>query len=156
MKMWKKAAKKGHPKAEFSLGYCYANGVGVEKNISKAERWYLEAAEKGVADAQYNLGLLYLKGDDDLAKYEKAANMFLKAAEQGHVRAMNNLAYCYARIGPVPHDSENPDVIFWLKAAADKGYWKAKEAYDEWAKEVEEDEREAENRRRQRMQRMHF
>lgn len=150
VKMWKKAAKKGHAKAEFSLGYCYANGVGVEKDVEEAMVWYHEAAEQGDADAQYNLGLLYIDGADDSAKFEKAAEMFQKAAEQGHVRAMNNLAFCLCRIGPERYDGY-PEVMSWLKRAADQGHWKAKEAFEEYAEERAEFERAALEKRRQRM-----
>ena len=150
VKMWKKAAKKGHVKAEFSLGYCYANGVWVEKDIAEAMAWYHEAAEQGDVDALYNLGLLYVTEVDDMAKFEIAAELFKKAAEQGHVRAMNNLAFCLCRFGPDRQDGY-PEVMMWLKRAADQGHWKAKEAFEEYAEEREALERAAQVRRWKRM-----
>ena len=149
VKMWKKAAKKGHVKAKFSLGYCYANGVGVEKDIEEAKQWYLEAAEQGNADAQYNLGLIYLSGERNTETITKAIEMFEKAAAQEHVRAMNNLAYCYSILGKNWQDVSL--ITRWLKAAADKGYWKAKVAYDEWAEEMEEERKAAQERRKHRL-----
>lgn len=135
VKMWKKAAKKGHVKAMFSLGYCYANGVGVDQDYDKAKEWYLMAAEENNADAQYNLGLLYVqdKINDEPDGRNPAEHWFRKAAEQGHVRAANNLAYCYAWGIGMPVAAE--EAIKWLYTAARQGNWKAKEVVEEFEEE---------------------
>jgi len=45
-KWFRKSAEQGFAKAQFSLGMCYENGLGVSKDISEAIKWYREA-EKG-------------------------------------------------------------------------------------------------------------
>ncbi|KAE8265950.1 hypothetical protein A4X09_0g6396 [Tilletia walkeri] len=55
-----KAARKGLASAEFALGYYYEVGVGTEKNLDSAKKWYRKAATHGNSDAQERL--------DDLAK----------------------------------------------------------------------------------------
>lgn len=40
----------------------YANGLGVEKNITKTLALYNQVADQGVAAAQYNLGIYMRKG----------------------------------------------------------------------------------------------
>ncbi|KAK9675280.1 hypothetical protein K7432_016540, partial [Basidiobolus ranarum] len=49
------AASKGLPKAEFAMGYYYELGIGVPKDISMANFWYVRAASHGSKDAQRRL-----------------------------------------------------------------------------------------------------
>ncbi|RIA87771.1 hypothetical protein C1645_695738, partial [Glomus cerebriforme] len=44
------------------LGYCNRNGIGTDKDKTKAIEWYLKSAENGYAIAQYNLGYYYANG----------------------------------------------------------------------------------------------
>jgi len=46
-----------------SLGVCYSDGTGVDKDEVEAVKWYLKAAAKGDAVAQFNLGVRYYKGE---------------------------------------------------------------------------------------------
>jgi uncharacterized protein len=43
----KHAAEKGLPRAEYTLGYFYEGGIGVEKNVDLGFQYYYKAAEKG-------------------------------------------------------------------------------------------------------------
>ncbi len=45
------------------LGYCYDNGQGVAKDLSKAVEFYTLAANQGNAFAQFNLGYCYYNGE---------------------------------------------------------------------------------------------
>jgi uncharacterized protein len=68
---------RGDAKGLYELGVLYNIGVGVQKNKSKAESYFLKASEKGHPGAQYQLGLILKeKGNIDAAVYwlEKAAN----------------------------------------------------------------------------------
>ena len=47
--LYKKAAEQGHAEAQFHLGMCYLNGVGVRKDEATAVAWYRKAAEQGYA-----------------------------------------------------------------------------------------------------------
>lgn len=47
-----KAAERGYPHAYYSLGLCYYDGRGVEKNRKLAMKWIRRAAEAGVPEAQ--------------------------------------------------------------------------------------------------------
>ena len=46
------AAELGHLEAQYQLGYCYENGIGVPINVEKAKFWYAKAAERGHATAR--------------------------------------------------------------------------------------------------------
>ena len=45
--------------AQFTLGYCYENGIGVKKNISNAVKYYRNAAQRGNQYAYEQLKRLY-------------------------------------------------------------------------------------------------
>lgn len=53
-----KAARKGLASAEFALGYYHEVGVGTERNVNIARKWYNKAAAKGNADAVERLQAL--------------------------------------------------------------------------------------------------
>lgn len=53
-----KAARKGLASAEFALGYYHEVGVGTERNVEIARKWYRKAAAKDNADAKERLQAL--------------------------------------------------------------------------------------------------
>lgn len=62
VRWYKRAAEYGHPEAQYQLARHYAEGLGVEKNLSLAAKWYLKSAEQGNVAAQWNVGYCYLLG----------------------------------------------------------------------------------------------
>jgi len=61
-KEWKAAAEAGQAEAQFDLGVLYAQGKGVQRDLTIAERWYRKAAEQGNAEAEFALGQMYSRG----------------------------------------------------------------------------------------------
>ena len=57
-----RAAKRGDPRAQATLGWMYANGRGVPQSYVLAAKWYQRAADQGHGGAQFELGLLHNKG----------------------------------------------------------------------------------------------
>lgn len=57
------AAEKNWPEAQYLLGDCYAEGLGVEQDNKKAVELYTKAAERGYEDAQWKLCYSYLEGE---------------------------------------------------------------------------------------------
>ena len=84
------AAREGHAKAQFNLGFMYYNGLGVEQNRSEALKWYRLAATKGDPWAQNNLGLMYRDGRRADRDYVEAYKWLSLAAAQGFVLARKN------------------------------------------------------------------
>lgn len=81
----KKAAEKGHRKAQYRLGRCYDKGNGVEEDNKTAFTWYEKAAKQDHAKAQYQLARYYLKGKGGVAvDTEKAAKLLKKALKNGN------------------------------------------------------------------------
>ena len=59
---WKAGADAGQAEAQFDLGVLYAQGLGVQRDMTTAERWYRKAAEQGNAEAEFALGQMYSRG----------------------------------------------------------------------------------------------
>lgn len=110
------AAMKGnrYGMAMSELGILCRKGQGVEKDLDKAEKFYLLASEQGIEDARFGLGLVYYEKEE----YIKAAEEYLPLAEKGNESAMYNLALCYEHF----HSGE---AMKWYIRAAEKGHKKA-------------------------------
>ena len=50
-KWYRLAAEQGLAEAQYNLGHCYYNGIGVEQDYSEAAKWYRLAAEQGDEEA---------------------------------------------------------------------------------------------------------
>ena len=69
-----KAAKLGYAPGSYCVGVLYHQGFGVERDPSRAAKWFLESAGEGYALATLRLGEMYWKGDgvkqDNVSAYE--------------------------------------------------------------------------------------
>lgn len=81
-------AEAGYPLAECQIGYCYGEGLGVDRDPEKALFWTRRAAEHGDRDGQYNLGCFYEEGTAVERDLAQALRWFREAARQGHDLAM--------------------------------------------------------------------
>ena len=93
---YRKAALKGHAKAQYELGLMYTTGTGVAQDHAEAMRWFHEAAERGHTGAQYSLGLLYSTGRGVAQDIVDGVRWYRKAAEQGYARAQYSLGLLYS------------------------------------------------------------
>ena len=59
--MYEKAVEQGYANAQFSLGLCYASGIGVDRDEQKAVELYKMAAERGNIGAKNYLEVCYYK-----------------------------------------------------------------------------------------------
>ena len=84
---YRKAAEQGNDKAQFNLGICYANGIGVERDFKQAAYWFRKAAEQGNDKAQVMLGASYAEGIGVEKDFKQAAYWYRRAAEQGNADA---------------------------------------------------------------------
>jgi len=102
--------------AQFSLGYMYQNGLGIDKNISKAIDRYTRAAKQGNKDSQAILGEIYFASKD----YEKSIKWNKLAAKQGSSTSQYGLGLIYYKGGY--GIKKNIDIaIKWFKLAAEQG-----------------------------------
>ena len=85
---WKKAAKLGHPTAQYNLGFMYDHGEGVTQNYKNALKWYMKAAESGNRSAQNNLAIMYYEGKGVTQNYIEAYKWLNIAAITGHKQSI--------------------------------------------------------------------
>jgi uncharacterized protein len=97
-------ADSGDARAQFNLGYLYANGWGVPQDYTEAVSWYRKAADQGLPAAQHYLGIAYANGDGVPQDDAEAARWYRLAAEQGYAAAQLNLGAAYADGRGVPRD----------------------------------------------------
>lgn len=81
------AAEDGLATAQNALGYMYAEGWGVEIDISKAQQWFEVAAAQGLNEAKVNLGVVYLNSNNQ-EQVEEGINLIQQVAETGNPEAM--------------------------------------------------------------------
>jgi NAD(P)-dependent dehydrogenase (short-subunit alcohol dehydrogenase family)/regulator of replication initiation timing len=98
------AAEAGYGPASVTVGYCYAYGLGVDKDDKAACEWYAKAAElgeNGSAQAQNNLGFMHEAGRQPPnflglfgaggPNIDKAIEFYEKAAAQNNAMAISSL-----------------------------------------------------------------
>ena len=123
-RIWTPLAERGDALAQYNLGLLYHHGLGVERGLFQAAKWYVRAAENGDADAQNAIGDLYVAGLWGKKDYAKAATWYELAAEQGHVEAQRKLGDLLARGKGVKRNT-GVDMA-WLRTGADKGEARAR------------------------------
>ena len=116
---WHRLAESGDARAQYNLGWLYANGYGVELDYEEAVKWYRKSAEQGDATAQYNLAVMYANGYGVELDYEEAVKWYRKSAEQGDATAQYNLAVMYANGYGVELDHE--EAVKWYRKSAEQG-----------------------------------
>lgn len=119
LRLFRQLAEMGNPRAQFNLGFMYANGRGVPTDFAEAMKWYRLAADQGFAAAQHNLGIMYANGQNVATDHVEAVKWYRLAANQGFAKAQNELGYDYAQGRGVPKDYDQ--ALKWYRMAADQG-----------------------------------
>ena len=87
-RMYEAAAELGDAVGAHKLAWMYANGRGVQADLTKAVHYYRIAAEQGLLASQNNLGAIFRDGRGVPRDYEQARVWFEKAAAKGLAQAM--------------------------------------------------------------------
>ena len=87
------AAHGGYSDAVLAMGWFYLNGVGVERDIDQATKWYRKSARRGHPKAMFSLGEIAYHEKD----FPEALIWFSRASEAGHVRSLYWLGKLYWR-----------------------------------------------------------
>ena len=109
-------AEQGDTRAQYNLGFSYANGEGFPQDYVEAVRWYRLAADQGHVDAQFNLGVMYANGEGVPQDHAEAVRWYRLAADQGYARAQYNLGVSYDNGEGVPQD--HVEAHMWINLAA--------------------------------------
>lgn len=94
-KWYKIASLHNHPDAAYKVGKCYAKGIGIPKNYTKASMSFKKAAEQNHIDAIYSLAQLYQEGLGVEKDHKAAVNLYQNIIDKGHANAEFALGLCY-------------------------------------------------------------
>jgi len=125
---YRRAAEQNYAKAQYMLGVCYEEGIGVDKDEALAADWYrkavenlCKAAEYGNVQVQYMLGICYDDGKGVATDEKLAAEWYRKAAEQGDANAQFVLGVCY-EYGSITINRNQTFAAEWYRKAARQGH----------------------------------
>jgi TPR repeat protein len=106
--------------AQFLVGWCYAQGLGVAADKTEAAKYYWMSAEQGYSDAAYQLAECCNRGEGVEKSLDLAIRYYKKAAALGHAHANYKLARLYTLgFGIAP----NPEwAAYYRKAAEEKNH----------------------------------
>jgi TPR repeat protein len=91
----RKAAEMGQPESQYNYGYCFQQGIEVEKNDSIANIWLLKSAKQDWIDAQFKIAYSYAIGRGCEKDMKQAFYWSVKCAEQDDPECMFNVVNCY-------------------------------------------------------------
>jgi uncharacterized protein len=101
--------------AVLAMGWFYLNGVGVEQDSERAQRWYRKLARQGDSRAMFSLGQMAYDERD----YVDALMWFRRAADKGHARSLFWIGKLFWRGQGVPEDRKQARALF-QKAGTEK------------------------------------
>jgi TPR repeat protein len=91
-RLFKRAARDGDSRAQYSLAILYLQGKGVEQDDEQGVKWLRKAAKQGLAVSQSLLGSLYSSGKVIAQDDAKAVEWYRAAADQGDHKGQVSLA----------------------------------------------------------------
>lgn len=95
---WGRAAESGVPEANWLIGCCYENGIGVPSpDPHLAFQYYSRAADKEYGPALNDIGRCYARGSGCEQDMTKAVQYYQRAANRGRAAAWFNLGTCYEK-----------------------------------------------------------
>lgn len=121
---YEKAAAQNYAPAINNLARLYADGRGVNQDLSRAIELWSRAAEAGNVTARFNLGLQYASGSGVAKDPKKAAAYLLQAAEGGLAEAQFAIAGFYRDGTGVEKDMKAARL--WYNRAATAGFESAR------------------------------
>ena len=126
---FEQAAGLGEPAAKRSLGFLYANGMGVKRDVPKAWALLREAADAGDLYAMYNLVGINTGADGAYASFEESLRLLDAPVAAGMVPAMVLRADLLARV------DRDEEAVELYRRAAGLGHSGAMHALGAWARD---------------------
>ena len=114
-------ANQGVAIAQYNLGVCYNNGLGVLEDPYKAAQWFFKAAQQADGDAQFASGRLYLEGRGVPQTDDAARKWFEVAAQHGHAASQNQMGYLYLH-GACGVEKNPMIAMHWWLESAENGF----------------------------------
>ena len=87
VKYFARAARKGHPWAQYALAHAFHKGQGVDQDEGEALTLYKLAARNGIPPAPFNVANMYATGEGTEKDDEAAVEWYIRAADLGDPKA---------------------------------------------------------------------
>lgn len=120
LRIWTPLAQAGIARAQNNIGACFAEGLGVPRNLELALKWLRLAAEAGDPVGERNYAAFHMQGlngsDPD---YRTAAEYYRRAAEKGDAPAQDMLSRLLLEGEVMPADPV--EARRWAESAAAAG-----------------------------------
>lgn len=101
--IYRELAAQGHMMATYSIGWCYKQGVGLEKNYATAIEYYEAAYALGHGESAKDIGYCYAEGGFGIEQNnEKVIEWFEKAAEKGLYELYYQIGDRYTELNNMP------------------------------------------------------
>jgi TPR repeat protein len=126
---FQRAADRGNPDAQVTLGWLYFAGEGVSKNLEHAKYWLRKAAEQDYINADFLLGHFYETGLGTETDYAQALYWYSQGARAGDANSQYHLSLLY-RNGYKGVPKSPGDALMWLRKAAVQGHSDARKDYE--------------------------
>ena len=95
---FEKSAIQDFGPAQITLGFFYANGIGVDKDYKESIKWYRKAAQKGDIFSLKSLAVMFGKGMGCKQSHFMAHLYFGVAGEFGDEEALGASAMAYSEL----------------------------------------------------------
>ena len=118
LKLFGPRADAGDPAARNFIGIHYYLGLGTDRDLVAAAKWFEQAALAQNADAQRNLGVMYLRGFGVARDYGQAYGWLYHAYVGGNLTAERYLGFTADFITPNASMQARKRVGAQIKAAA--------------------------------------
>ena len=112
-------------KTLWQMGSCYSKGMGIDKNVLKAEEVLLKAAKIGHINSIMSLAILYCD-EEEVRDIRKAIRWYKVGAKKGSASCMYNLAWIFHYIDGF---RDIVKALHWYKQAANQGHIRGKYWY---------------------------
>ena len=109
------AAHAGYADAVLAMGWFHLNGVGVERDVERARKWYRDSARRGEMRAMFSLGQIAYDERD----FSDALLWFRRASDAGHDRSLYFIGRLYWRGHGVDQDKREA-MRYFHRAASRK------------------------------------
>ena len=118
-KLYGEAAAGGNMLAAYNLGVAYRDGLGTERDVHQALRWFETAAAAGDDTAAFNIGVIYDEGQLVAQDDQTAIAWYDLAAQRGNADAMINLGIMYETGEGIPSNAAKAAEMY--ASAAERG-----------------------------------
>ena len=112
-------AQRGHLQEQLEVARAFQQGLGVDRDLAEAARWFHKAADHGSPEAQCQLGFLYGTGSGVQRDDREALKWFERAALEDYAPAEFDLSLLLLRGEGASRDL--PQAVHWMMRAAQQG-----------------------------------